>query len=182
MIKRSELRRYQQLYLEMLDDAGIALTEHERQNIEVAELGLNEVDRTGLGLLVYVNNDRYCAKELMMLPRQTCPQHQHPPVNDDPGKRETFRCRQGEVYLYLDGEPAANPVAKPPAGSEAYYTVWHEIVLRPGAQYTIEPGRWHWFQAGDQGAIISEFSTTSRDEADLFTDPRIERMPEIEED
>ena len=29
--------------------------------------------------------------------------------------------------------------------------------------------------AGDEGAIVSEFSTASRDELDIFTDPRVER-------
>jgi D-lyxose ketol-isomerase len=41
------------------------------------------------------------------------------------------------------------------------------------------PGTWHWFQAGPEGAIVSEFSTRSTDEADRFTDPRIARAPEI---
>jgi D-lyxose ketol-isomerase len=29
--------------------------------------------------------------------------------------------------------------------------------------------------------VVSEFSTTSRDELDIFTDPRIRRLPEVEE-
>ena len=33
----------------------------------------------------------------------------------------------------------------------------------------------------DEGAIVSEFSSTSRDEFDVFTDPRIKRIPEIVE-
>ena len=33
----------------------------------------------------------------------------------------------------------------------------------------------HWFEAGDEGAIVSEFSTQSRDDADVFTDPRVVR-------
>lgn len=40
----------------------------------------------------------------------------------------------------------------------------------------------HWFQAGDEGAVVSEFSSTSRDEFDIFTDPRIKRMTEIEKE
>ena len=48
-------------------------------------------------------------------------------------------------------------------------------MLDPGDQYTIPPGTLHWFQAGPDGAIVSEFSTTSRDELDLFTDPEIAR-------
>ena len=38
----------------------------------------------------------------------------------------------------------------------------------------------HWFQAGDEGAIVSEFSTRSRDEFDIFTDPRIRRATIIQ--
>ncbi|MEN6311955.1 MAG: D-lyxose/D-mannose family sugar isomerase, partial [Acidobacteriota bacterium] len=34
----------------------------------------------------------------------------------------------------------------------------------------------HWFQAGDKGAVVSEFSSTSIDERDLFTDPHIRRV------
>ena len=62
-------------------------------------------------------------------------------------------------------------------GSEAYYTVFHELLLLPGDQYTIPPDTLHWFQAGPEGAVVSEFSSTSRDELDVFTDPRIVRIP-----
>ena len=37
----------------------------------------------------------------------------------------------------------------------------------------------HWFQAGPEGAIVSEFSTRSTDDQDIFADPRIKREPEI---
>ena len=169
---------YRRRYADILAEAGIVLTDAERDGMEVADLGLDDPARTGLGLVVYENNDRYCAKELVMLPRQTCPQHKHPPVGGDPGKRETFRCRTGEVYLYVEGEATPDPKAAPPAGDEAHYTIGHEVVLRPGEQYTIEPGVWHWFQAGDDGAVVSEFSSTSRDESDEFADPRIVRVQE----
>jgi D-lyxose ketol-isomerase len=48
-------------------------------------------------------------------------------------------------------------------------------VLGPGEQYTIPPDTLHSFEAGADGAILSEFSTTSRDALDVFTDPRIVR-------
>lgn len=163
---------------EMLAAAGIVLTPEERATIEIADFGLDDLERSGLELVVYENNDRYCAKELVLFPRQTCPEHRHPPVGDDPGKRETFRCRQGRVWLYVEGEPAASVQARIPPGDEGYYTVFHEIELRPGEQHTIPPNTKHWFQAGDEGAVVSEFSSTSRDELDVFTDPRIRRVPE----
>lgn len=179
MLTRTEVEGARARAAEALSDAGIALTDRERAEIEVADFGLDDLARTGLELVVYENNDRYCAKELVLFPRQTCPEHRHPPVGDDPGKRETFRCRQGVVWLYVEGEPAAQPKARVPAGDEAHYTVSHEVELRPGGQYTIPPNTLHWFQAGDEGAVVSEFSSTSRDEFDVFTDPRIRRAPEV---
>jgi D-lyxose ketol-isomerase len=164
----------------ILEREGVALTEQERNTIEIADFGLAELERTGLEIVVYVNTDRYCAKELMLFPRQTCPEHRHPPVGADPGKEETFRCRRGLVWLYVEGAPTSDIQARAPEGSEDYYTVFHEITLLPGDQYTIPPNTLHWFQAADEGAIVSEFSSTSRDEFDVFTDPRIVRVPKAE--
>src|SRR5216684_4439517 len=163
-----------------LERAGIVLTLDESENIEVADLGLGELEKIGLALVVYINTERVCAKELVLFPRQTCPQHRHPPVGDDPGKEETFRCRWGTVYLSIEGEATANPAAQLAVGRESTYTVRHEIVLQPGQQYTIPPDTLHWFQAGDEGAIVSEFSTRSRDEFDLFTNPQIRRATIIQ--
>lgn len=179
MITEKEYEEAGQATLEMFRKAGIAVTPEEEEEIEVADFGLADLERTGLQLLTYVNTDRVCAKELVLFPGQTCPEHKHPPVAGEPGKEETFRCRWGEVYLYVPGEPTPNPKAEPPAGDEEYYTVSHEVVLRPGQQYTLPPHTLHWFQGGPEGAVVSEFSTTSRDETDIFTDPRIDRIPEV---
>jgi len=181
MITHIQVQKAQERTVQMLEGAGIIITPEERRNIEVAELGLGELEKTGLELVVYVNTDRYCAKELILFPRQTCPEHRHPEVADSAGKMETFRCRWGCVWLCIEGEPTLGRSGRPPVGSEAYYTVFHEITLNPGEQFTIPPNTRHWFQAGEEGAIVSEFSSTSRDESDVFTDPRIRRIPEIVE-
>ena len=180
MITKEQLREARRRTVEYLDKAGIVITPEEAMNIEVTDFGLGDLERTGLQLVVYINTDRVCAKELVLFPRQTCPEHRHPPVAGEPGKEETFRCRWGRLYLYVPGEPTPRPHARPPAGREQYYTVWHEIVLHPGEQYTIKPNTLHWFQAGDDGAVVSEFSTTSRDETDIFTDPDIVREMVVE--
>jgi D-lyxose ketol-isomerase len=161
---------------QMLTEAGIVLTPRERARIEVADFGLGRLEVEGLEIVVYENNDRYCAKELILFPRQTCPEHRHPPIGADPGKRETFRVRRGVVWLYVEGERTPTIRARVPEHSRAHYTVFHEIELRAGEQYTIPPNIRHWFQAGDDGAIVSEFSSPSRDEADIFTDPGIRRV------
>jgi len=86
--------------------------------------------------------------------------------------------RGGEgAWLYIPGEPTEPIRARIPEGDESCYTVFHEIELTIGQQYTLPPDTLHWFQAGDEGAIVSEFSSTSRDEFDFFTDTRIQRVP-----
>jgi D-lyxose ketol-isomerase len=54
--------------------------------------------------------------------------------------------------------------------------VCHEVILRPGDQYTIPPNGRHWFQGGPEGAVVSEFSSSSTDENDIFTDPNVNRV------
>ena len=44
-----------------------------------------------------------------------------------------------------------------------------------------QPNTWYWFQAGDEGAIVSEFSSPSYDEFDQFIDPRIRRLTKVAE-
>ncbi len=180
-MNKQQVQQAQQQALTYFDKAGIVLTDAEKAGIEVADFGLNNLDSEGLEIVTYINTDRYCAKELILFPHQTCPEHRHPDVDGNRGKMETFRCRWGEVYLYLEGPAVAHPKATAPALSAPYYTVWHEVVLRPGEQYTLDPNTLHWFQAGPEGAVVSEFSSTSRDEADFFTNPNIKRLPEIED-
>jgi D-lyxose ketol-isomerase len=165
--------------LDMYEKAGIVLTDEEKARIEVADFGLDMIDEIGLQLLVYVNTERVCAKEMVLLPYQTCPEHKHVPTAGMAGKEETFRCRMGKVYLYVSGEGSKDSIlARLPATD---VTVFHEVVLNPGEQYTIMPETWHWFEAGAEGAVISEFSTKSTDETDVFTDKRIVRAAVIED-
>jgi len=176
MITKEQFEQARKKALDYFEKAGIVLTEEEKANIEVADFGLGDLWNTGLEILTYVNTGRVCAKELVLFPGQTCPEHRHPPVAGEPGKEETFRCRFGKVYLYTEGEPSEIRAVEPPAGR---YTVFHETALTPGMQYTLYPNTKHWFKAGPEGAVVSEFSTKSRDEADIFTDVNITRAPEV---
>ena len=164
------------------EKAGIVITEEEKARIEVADFGLGIVEEVGLQLLTYVNTEKCCAKEMVLRPFQTCPEHLHPDGEENgvkyEGKEETFRVRKGVCYLYVSGEGKKEDIkAKLP---KTKVSVFHEIVLKEGEQYTLLPNTWHWFQAGEEGAIISEFSTKSRDESDIFCDERLIRLPEVE--
>jgi D-lyxose ketol-isomerase len=176
-MKTKDIEKARAAAITLLRKARIAVTPGERETMEVTDLGLDDIRRVGIEIIVYENNDRYCAKELVLLPRQICLEHRHPRVNGrNPGKKETFRCRYGEVYLYVAGERTPKPLARVPRKYKPFLTAWREIVLRPGDQYTLRPNMRHWFQAGDKGAVVSEFSSTSTDEYDLYTDPRVRRV------
>ena len=166
---------YKEKVFQAFLEPNIVFTSDELNNIEYADFGLSNFENEGLNLIVYENNDRYCAKEMVLLPNQTCPEHLHPDRNGSPGKQETFRCRKGSVYLIVEGK-SGDVKAKVPNGKESFYTVKHEILLLPGEQYTIMPNTKHWFQAGAEGAVISEFSSNSDDASDVFTDPNIKRV------
>ncbi len=108
---------------------------------------------------------------MALLPNQTCAEHKHPNLNGQKGKEETFRCRYGKVYLFVEGKKTPRHVEPP----NEYFTASHEIILNPGDQYTIPPNTLHWFKAGEDGAVISEFSSHSDDASDVFTDPNFKR-------
>ncbi|MFT3946139.1 MAG: hypothetical protein QM763_04115 [Agriterribacter sp.] len=179
MLTQHEIEQARVQSIDFFTRAGIFLTEKERQEIEVADFGLGDLYKIGLEVLVYINTEKVCAKELVMFPGQTCPEHIHPTIGKISGKEETFRCRWGKVYLYVDGAAQGGKYVEGLGEHANYLVCAKEIVLLPGEQYTIMPDTNHWFRAGEEGAVVSEFSTTSTDELDRFTDPRINRFTVI---
>lgn len=180
MISKQQYEEIKEQVLGYLAQANIAVTKEEMDRIEVADFGLNDIYNNGLQLLEYVNTSRVCAKELVMLPGQACPEHRHPPFGNYMGKEETFRCRFGRVHLFVEGAATIRTQAQPPENGKKYFTVQHEIILHPGDQFTIPVDTLHWFKAGEEGAVITEFSTTSYDDYDIFTNPEIKRIPVVE--
>jgi len=178
-MKRSEYNAQVEKALAWYEKAKIVLSPEEKANVEVADFGLNKVNEVGLQLVVYINTERVCAKEMVLLPGQTCPEHMHVTTAGAQGKEETFRCRYGEVYLYVAGEKNVDEIKGKIPSTDV--TVFHEVVLKPGEQYTIYPETLHWFQAGPDGAVVSEFSTRSTDETDVFTDKSVVRETVIED-
>ncbi|MGI6512587.1 MAG: D-lyxose/D-mannose family sugar isomerase [Catenisphaera adipataccumulans] len=170
---------YKNRVKEIYKKSKIAFTPEELANIDYAGYGLDNVEEEGLNLIVYYNGDKYCAKEMALLPGQACPQHTHPDIEGREGKQETLRCRWGVVYVYYDdGTPLDESKihTSVPSKNKQYYTAGHEVILHPGEQFTMMPRVAHWFKAGDDGAVISEFSTPSFDEFDTYENPAIKRI------
>jgi D-lyxose ketol-isomerase len=174
---KNNLNKIKKDVIRICKRSKIFFTDKEFDNMEITDLGLNDFYRIGISIIVYVNTERICAKELILTPYQICPQHLHPDIDNNPGKEETFRCRWGEVYLYVPGTETRNIRGKIPEIYKSEFNVFNEIILKPGDQYTLKPNTWHWFQGGKQGAVMSEFSTHSYDVGDIFYDNKIKRTP-----
>lgn len=181
MIKRSEYLRVRQIAADMIEKAGIAITQEEIEQMQVVDLGLGRLAIEGVQVVTFFNTQRVCAKVIALLPNQTEPEHWHPAVGDDPGKEETIRVIKGNVYFYTEGEDNQK-YGFIPEGKEDCYTVRHETVLKPTDQITLMPGEKHWFQTDMDGAVMYCFSSCARDLKDQFTDPAIDRDTVIVDD
>jgi len=180
-MNRKTFGAVQRKVLRLIMRAHIILTLREQKTIEVSDFGINDIRNIGLQVVTYINTAGYCAKEIVLLSRQICPEHRHPPIDaTNAGKKETFRCRWGEVYLYTEGKPSRRIRAHIPYQYRDHFTVWKQIVLKPGEQCTIPANTLHWFQAGPKGTVVSEFSSTSVDQADIWTDSQLVRTPGLE--
>ncbi len=174
-METNKLNEIKKNIIKIYRNSKMVFTEEEFKTMELTDFGLGDFYNIGLGIIIYVNTERVCAKELTLTPYQVCPQHLHPDIKGNPGKEETFRCRWGEVYLYISGPETKNIKAKIPKRYEDSFNIFNEIILKPGDQYTLLPNTWHWFQGGPRGAVLSEFSTHSYDAGDIFYDKDIER-------
>lgn len=181
MIFRSEAQKARKRAAELIRRAGITITGEEVEKIEPVDFGLGRLEEEGAEILTLVQTERIAVKLLALFPRQTEPEHWHPPVGTDPGKEETVRAVWGTLYFYVDG-PDTLAKGLIPAGKQGVYTRRHELVLKPGDQITCRPGEKHWFQAGDEGAVLYSFSSVARDVLDGFSDPAIDRVTKITED
>lgn len=179
MITRAQAQAARERAAGLLKQAGVVARPHELDRIEVVDLGLGELEETGLQILTLVDTRYIGVKVLVLFPDQAFAQHKHPPLGHYPGKEETFRCQWGKLYLYTPGEPTPNPQASPPARRAHTYTVWHETVLTPGEQQTCAPDTFHWFQAGPGGAVVWSYSSRATDVQDIFTDPEVQRVTRV---
>jgi len=181
MLTRKEFEAAKQAAFAMIRDSGIQILPEEIDKINVADFGLSDLSNQGIEVFTMFATERISAKVLVLFPNQTEPEHWHPPVDTDPGKEEIIRAIKGTVRFYVPGEDNMKE-GFIPKGKEAFYTCRNEIVLKPGDQLILPPGRKHWFQTDQGGAVMYSFSTCVRDVLDGFTDPNIVRTTQIVED
>ena len=75
----------------LYEKAPIILAEEEKKNLEITDYALGDAAATGTEIIIYVNTERCCAKEMALLPFQTCPEHRHAPIAEAiPARKKLF--------------------------------------------------------------------------------------------
>lgn len=180
MITRRAYWDAQKRAIEALRRSGLSFTKQELETLEVADFGLNDLNREGAQMLTLVQTGRLSVKLLVLFPQQTVPEHWHPPIGKDPGKEETIRVLSGILYLYVPGVVTLKQ-GRIPKGKAPFYTSRKGMIMRENDQLTLKPGTKHWFQAGAEGAVLFSLSTATRDLLDKFSDPNVVRITKIDE-
>ena len=182
MLTKKKYREAQEKALAYLKKASVVLGKGEEERITVDDFGLSDLEHQGAQILTFFNTSRISAKIIVLFPWQILPEHWHPGIENDVGKEEMIRVRWGELYLYVPGEPTPHPKGRIPPAERSNFTVGHEIILKPGDQHLVDPQTVHWFQAGPEGAVIDDYSSTARDLQDGFTNPCVVRETKIVDD
>ena len=100
-MKHTEVAKLRERAHKMLQKAGIVIMPEEKDNIEIADCGFDDIENCGLQIVVYENNDMYCAKELILFPRQMCPEHRHPPSKQKMSANRKHSVAVGERYIFM---------------------------------------------------------------------------------
>ena len=77
--------------------SGWVLTEQEWQALSVNDFGLGNVLMEGFAFVDLLRSPRLRTTLLVLLPKQTLPQHMHPPHEGEEGKEETIRVIHGQA-------------------------------------------------------------------------------------
>jgi len=173
-MKEKEANEFKNRAIEMIKETSIKINNNEIEKCELADFGLDNFQNEGAQIFTFVNTNRIGVKVIVLLPNQTLPEHLHPPIGNDPGKKEKLRGKKKTLRVYIPGD---NTLSKGfiPDKKEEEYTVLNENILNEGEQIILEPGTKHWFQAGENGSVFFSFSTTVRDGKDIFTDKEVDR-------
>lgn len=178
MITKKEYMESRDKAAEMIEAAGIKLTQSEIDSMDAADFGLGRLRIEGAQIAALADTGRLSIRLIVLFPNQTLPEHYHTAIGEYQGKEETVRVLSGTLHFYIPG-PENMVIGIIPPEKEMFYACRHEIVMKPGDQLTLQPGTPHWFQAAEEGAVMFCFCTTAVDAQDVFTNPAVARATQV---
>ena len=157
------------LYLDLVQKANFPLTGEELKSFVVNDLGLDNLEEEGFGLIDLLRSERVRVNIIVLLPNQSLPEHLHQAYENERGKEETIRVLYGTKRVFVEGEPDSE--INIPKGKERWYTALRRINLQVGEQFTVPAQVKHWFQAGETGSVNIAFQNRVNESHNVFYDP-----------
>ncbi len=176
-MKRSEINA-------LIRDAQDCFTAHgwtlpPRPRWDVTDFGLGDLAAHGLVLVNLAEEPEYCEKLMYARAGMVTPPHRHV------RKKEDIICRWGTLQVTVwPGVPDdRESVEVKVDGIVRALAPGSKLEINAGSRITLFPGVLHQFVPLSPECIIGEVSTANDDVTDnLFSDPRVGRFPQIEED
>lgn len=162
-------------YFELLRGMHYPVTPFVKKNIWVADFGLGDFPRVGMGGVVWVNrpDHNYFGLDILLLPNQMIPEHSHVATDKAKPKMESWQVRAGMIYTFGEGEPTAQLLDKIPESQRASVKSQHAAALNlHEVDHLNRVDAWHFMIAGDEGAWVTEYGMFQDAAAIRFSNPK----------
>lgn len=143
----------------------------------VADFNLKNFVDVGMAGIFWIINTKhkYTGVEMFLLPGQSIPEHWHVATKDASTKFESCHVRYGSITLFTEGEAKPDVADRIPQYQREIVKARKEKVLNPGEiGFAEKEGEKHWFKAGPEGAIMTEYATVHDGDGVRFSDPSIQ--------
>lgn len=162
-------------YFALLEQMHYPVTPTVRKNIWIADFGIGDFPRVGMGGLVWINRPdyNYFGLDILLLPGQMIPEHRHVATDKAQPKMESWQVRCGKIVTFGEGAPTPELLTQVPESQRASIQSKHGAPL--GLHETGHLNRvdaWHYMIAGPQGAWVTEYGMFQDVAALRFSNPK----------
>jgi D-lyxose ketol-isomerase len=142
----------------------------------VADFNLKKFPEAGMAGIFWVINmeHNYTGVDMFLLPGQSIPEHWHVSTDNAGAKFESSHVRYGSIILFTEGNEIPGVEERIPSFQKDVVKARKEKILLAGDVGSAEKeGEKHWFMAGPEGAIITEYATAHDGAGVRFSDSSI---------
>jgi len=156
------VEKAREAYFDMFRRFSYPISDRLKKEMWILDFGLGDFARVGMAGIFWLNRQDYgyFGHEIYLLPGQMLAEHCHLATDKGPPKMESWHPRRGMIYVYGEGEPTPELLAKVPESQRKQIKSQHGKALQ--VDETADLNRltaWHFMIAGPEGALATEYGT-----------------------